>query len=58
MHFTDADKALIKAKVATLRHAKSAHLWRKAVLLRAMELKAPKQTLPAETLPLFQEARQ
>ncbi len=56
MPLTDADKAVIEAKGATARHAKSAHLWKKAVLLRAHEMKraTPRNKAKSNTPDMFE----
>lgn len=55
---TEAEKAIIIAKGATARHAKSAHLWKKAVRMTAKELEAELRRANAPSckpLPLFDQ---
>ena len=46
---TDAERILVLAKGATARHAKSAHLWKRAVRERNEELRRWLQSRKAPT---------
>lgn len=55
---TEADRLLVLAKGATARHAKSAHLWKRAVRETAKELERDLQrhkALSCKPLPLFEQ---
>lgn len=57
MPLSDAERALIEAKGATARHAKSAHLWKRAVRMTAKELERElrrHQAPSCKPLPLFE----